>query len=1407
MKSNRRAGLIPALASLTLVLLVLAVPGQGDLLLAHAYSAQAAVHRMAEDIGIPVAAGPDAPILVEATSGDAENVLRWSRVEAATGYVVYRSDGSGFTPVGFTRTPELRDRISTGRQGVYSYAVAATANGRQGELSTSAAADVVHLAALVTADEDYTISASTGEIKLFIPAHTFSKDTTLTIDEVFPQTAGPDSNTAFFTGTYELGPHGLTFNDTLPTLTLAYEGTDSSEDFERDWVAATARLYYAESSDSIWADVTESIRIDVAANTVSNDLRHFSAYASGYTVMPHGRYTQDSVLCSTCHVAHDAAGDALGTRADLDLCYYCHGADVSTADASGAHGANVQAQFLGSSDQSATTAYSRHPVQEGEMRCSDCHAVHADPDEYPKLLFAWNADGSKTKVDDDSGVIGNDFCFGCHGTFDNANVNAEYYAASGGDHESDYTTGHAALTYEPAATDDSTCAITPSNGSGIQCLVCHQQHGSEDAGYLNSFEAGQPADKEALCYTCHLDSGTAATWNGRYIPEEFSRASSHDITGATGAQLTCANCHNSHTVGAGNFGLIDSPSIYGYLNWDPARFSDPDNTTGSVATVEAFCLRCHDGSPPVKTLTESTIVPYTVSFPDWSSDPFFTGWDKSGMTSSAHYNATTGNMDVRCDSCHDPHGSDNARLTAFSGGYGLSPISMHGSEPPNETMRENDESYAEEGLCYGCHAWTGGCGCHYSGHDIRNLAIKTQLSKLPADAAAQWSEPATVGASPSRYIYETLSLDVNNDGRLDVIATDYSLTNNILLFVNNGGSPITWTSSTLGTLDRSRYAIDSGDFNSDGLPDLVFGNYNTIYLLMNKPSSPGTFTQSTLYTRTGSYYTTDVAIDDIDGDGDDDIAWCVYRPSVESEVYTTSNLNGLGTSWQTTLRSTGSAEITRQIVTGDFTGTIIDGKPAKDIVMTSWVGSPIEYRLSLIKPTASGSWTRTAIDTRYDYMHRAMSNGDFDADGDDDIVAGIGANVMRYSNDAGDGSTWSPLIASSTGGTVNAVSTGDINGDATIDILVGRSSSNHVSALKNIDGDGNTWVHWVVDSTVQNCFAITSGDINGDTKMDVIAGLELYPSGAPVVWYENYDREMPVSAHPTNDYKNRHSSNETATDLGAENRHAECVDCHDVHLARHGSHTMGTNVASQAIYGSRGVSPASRSAWTAPASYTEKVITYEYELCYKCHSSYTTGYTGEDKAKEFNPANLATHPVEGTGANLGIRDGSFVEGTPWNPTAGDDADYSATSPKMTCTDCHASETETDPRGPHGSTITHILRGTASTSTVGDLSESTLCFVCHDSAVYGHTTISPGTGGSQPGETSGSEQSRVNHKHFYYQGAQCLECHAPHGSNSQHLIEGTYTHTATGGTIRSFTSCDSIGGCHSSGTSRTYTSNY
>lgn len=203
-------------------------------------------------------------------------------------------------------------------------------------------------------------------------------------------------------------------------------------------------------------------------------------------------------------------------------------------------------------------------------------------------------------------------------------------------------------------------------------------------------------------------------------------------------------------------------------------------------------------------------------------------------------------------------------------------------------------------------------------------------------------------------------------------------------------------------------------------------------------------------------------------------------------------------------------------------------------------------------------------------------------------------------------------------------------------------------------------------------------------------------------------------AHPVTDFSGRHKSVENGPDLAdGSTRHAECMDCHDVHSADQGTHDGTSNLVSNPLKGVWGVEP---TAWpvpsvpsnngnvfTAPTGFTKvEPAQREYQICLKCHSNYTTLPLGKrNLAQEINPNYPSQHGIVQAGDNPFCNSTTMHE--PWG-----------TNKIAWCSDCHRSDVPSDPNGPHGSNQDHLLVATiTSNSSAG----TPLCFTCHRETVY------------------------------------------------------------------------------------------
>ena len=151
---------------------------------------------------------------------------------------------------------------------------------------------------------------------------------------------------------------------------------------------------------------------------------------------------------------------------------------------------------------------------------------------------------------------------------------------------------------------------------------------------------------------------------------------------------------------------------------------------------------------------------------------------------------------------------------------------------------------------------------------------------------------------------------------------------------------------------------------------------------------------------------------------------------------------------------------------------------------------------------------------------------------------------------------------------------------------------------------------------------------------------------------------------------------------GVTNRSSQCSDCHNAHQAAtaDGIQTTTGWTAPGQLSGVSGVSVVNGAAGSAPTyNFLDGVtnpVTLEYQLCLKCHSSFTNllpqvpgkpSTDALDAGAEFNPANASFHPVEAPGTNQTAKMADSLAGTSpyklWTFTP---------ASTIRCLNCHAS---------------------------------------------------------------------------------------------------------------------------------------
>jgi hypothetical protein len=323
------------------------------------------------------------------------------------------------------------------------------------------------------------------------------------------------------------------------------------------------------------------------------------------------------------------------------------------------------------------------------------------------------------------------------------------------------------------------------------------------------------------------------------------------------------------------------------------------------------------------------------------------------------------------------------------------------------------------------------------------------------------------------------------------------------LFVPSAGAEANFQTSTVSGL-TSAYHIVSADFNNDTIPDLAVTQWSTNQMTVLLGNGRGGFT-------TGATLATGVHPNFIDsgnlnGTGGIDLA--VTNGSGDRDVTLFFN-NGTGTSWSTTTLNIGSDADVSSLVAASLTSntdTNIDLFIVKNSGVTTdfyevWQGDGAG---TFIENTgASGGTENEPL-----FVATADINGDTKPDM---IISNYADNSLTVLLGNGDGTfseaTGSPI---NVGSQPRSISTGNLNGDAHVDLAVTNLGSNAITILLgNGDGTFDEGGSFQVSSQpASNAIA----DFDGDGFSDI--AVSRWSVNTVSIYYGNGDgtfKSMPTS--------------------------------------------------------------------------------------------------------------------------------------------------------------------------------------------------------------------------------------------------------------------------------------------------------
>lgn len=992
------------------------------------------------------------------------------------------------------------------------------------------------------------------------------------------------------------------------------------------------------------------------------------------------------------------------------------------------------------------------------------------------------------------------------------------------------------------------------------CQVCHRLHQAAGPNLVATSSVGDPLSTGA-CYVCH--DGTAALTNVKTAPlNSFALASGHALEGVAGTTVTpdltdgCSSCHSPHrrygidlrlprasivtssgtyAVTASNdnswcfachndandwftsttstpypassapirgidlyplYGTFPGRSVYASASANlhsaipTGSVPDPIIATATVVRGRGDCLWCHAGHRGVSRYdsllatfaapTTDTVVQDRTNG-DYAASCFTChgggSWEASGATNIKRYatkapddtSATSGhriktggaalpvNAPLPCYECHNPHGSARGNKMLLA-----------------DTLGRSLESSTSGGVVI------------TAGADVRKLCFCCHSTSDTTPRVWDATASAYVTCTPDMMFY-----GLRRDGTLLPSQTKpagYSLNQNYLRLKPIGGNHHGMSST------KSCYDCHGGSYVATGTanvhaPTMGVSNGRMACYGCHAEYQP---MEDNIGSVTGgasrlSYYHHVLGSSTYDGD---------YAPAT-STAYPTSATDVYCVSCHTDhdlFNSNKGANLRTTIGAASATAT------NTDFIAPGTAGAPgICVSCHSVQRTKQNADQKVSVTTPTTYTVSVDATGYAASAHTYSVVSTFGTSPFRAdcAKCHNDTMTKSYQDASGPLGTLATFGV-HLSSEARILAALGGTIADpyeegfcYKCHSRVVDGQGATWT------------ASYQFDRYGRASM----------SATSVAVYQQMQRTY---GHKVQNYSGKHKaspSDETTGYIGqSTSKHIECADCHNPHGAKKGARTVGGttgNVAGPALAGAWGyaLNWSGLSLWTTPTAARYSLVTsvtYEYQVCFKCHTTGTNaalsswGGAGADAwtdvALEFNPANRSYHPVLAvTTGNSAYSTGGWMK-SPWTNVG---------AQTMTCSDCHG-DFSAAAAGPHGSSIRRILKGywplnaSGTAYTLNNADNDLLCRRCHNVQA---STVGP------------TVHIRGNSAH---RSTPCYRCHIviPHGGGLQGFIGDSngqmparYAYGAnktnlvftgyTGGDGNTRTNCYVVSGCQPS----------
>jgi len=330
--------------------------------------------------------------------------------------------------------------------------------------------------------------------------------------------------------------------------------------------------------------------------------------------------------------------------------------------------------------------------------------------------------------------------------------------------------------------------------------------------------------------------------------------------------------------------------------------------------------------------------------------------------------------------------------------------------------------------------------------------------------------------------------DMDGDGDLDVVGA--AITGHlVVLWVNEGGSPVTWTRRVVDPFFEGAASVDVADVDADGDRDILGTSWDSGEVAWWENSDGGgvNWSEHAITSGFAGGHWIDAA--DLDNDGDLDAVGAAANANTVACWY---NLGGSPLRWVESVIN-GSFQGARAVVPGD-----VDGDGLVDLVGAALIDDAVVLWRNLGGSPAT--FSEQVLSDSFSDAH-GVQVVDLDRDGDLDVI-GAGYRSpwpVWWRNDGGSPITWVEAGFADVFPGALIVDAADLDGDNDLDLFATSESWDQVSLWWNDGGPPEQWPRSTLASGFDGAWPVAAADLDGDGALDLVAGASY---GAEVAWWQ-----------------------------------------------------------------------------------------------------------------------------------------------------------------------------------------------------------------------------------------------------------------------------------------------------------------